>query len=65
VSGEERILIGRREAAQRLGMSLRSFERFVQPEVPIVRRGGLRLVRVKSLEAWAKENEARTLEVER
>ena len=55
------ILVGRREAAERLGMSLRSFERLVQPEVPIVRRGGLRLVRITSLERWAAANETRTL----
>jgi len=59
------ILVSRREAAERLGMSLASFERHVQPEVKLVRRGRMRLVRVTTLERWAAANEAHTLEANR
>jgi len=62
---EAKILVSRREAAERLSMSLRSFERHVQPSVPVVRRGRLVLVRVAQLERWAAANEARTLELDR
>jgi hypothetical protein len=34
-------------------MSLDSFERDVQPELRLIRRGKLRLVRVAELERWA------------
>jgi hypothetical protein len=34
-------------------MSLDSFERHVQPEVKLIRRGKLRLVPVAELERWA------------
>ena len=63
MSGE--IVVARREAARRLGMSLASFERHVQPHIPLIRRGRMRLVRVATLERWAAANEAATLEVER
>ena len=39
-----------------LGMSLDSFERHVQPELRLIRRGKLRLVPVAELERWANEN---------
>ena len=63
MSGE--IMVTRREAARRLGMSLASFERHVQPEIKLVRRGRMRLVRVATLERWAAANEATTLGRER
>jgi hypothetical protein len=37
-------------------MSLDSFERHVQPELRLIRRGKLRLVPVAELERWANEN---------
>jgi hypothetical protein len=37
-------------------MSLDSFERHVQPELRLIRRGKLRLVPVTELERWANEN---------
>jgi hypothetical protein len=37
-------------------MSLDSFERHVQPELRLIRRGKLRLVPVVELERWANEN---------
>ena len=39
-----------------LGMSLDSFERHVQPELRLIRRGKLRLVPLAELERWANEN---------
>jgi hypothetical protein len=37
-------------------MSLDSFERHVQPELRLIRRGKLRLIPVVELERWAVEN---------
>lgn len=62
---EAKILVSRSEAAQRLSMSLRSFERYAQPHLRLVRQGALVLVPVRELERWAQANAARTLEVDR
>jgi excisionase family DNA binding protein len=51
-----RLALTRREAADSLGMSVDSFERYVQPEIRLVRRGTLRLVPVAELEAWLRKN---------
>jgi len=51
-----RVALGRQEAAASLGMSLDSFERHVQPELKLIRRGKLRLVPLVELERWAIEN---------
>ena len=51
-----RVALSRQEAAVSLGMSLDSFERHVQPELRLIRRGKLRLVPVVELERWASEN---------
>ncbi|MEK6271388.1 MAG: helix-turn-helix domain-containing protein [Actinomycetota bacterium] len=51
-----RIALTREEAARSLGMSVDSFERHVQGEVRLVRRGRLRLVPVAELERWAERN---------
>ena len=48
-----RVALTREEAASALGMSLDSFERHVQPELRLIRRGKLRLVPVRELERWA------------
>jgi len=48
-----RVALSREEAAGALGISLDSFERHVQPEVKMVRRGRLRLVPVSELQRWA------------
>jgi hypothetical protein len=48
-----RIALTREEAAAALGMSLDSFERHVQPDLRLIRRGRLRLVAVRELERWA------------
>jgi len=50
------LLISRREAARRLGMSLTHFESRVQRDLRIVRSGRLRLVPVDELERWVREN---------
>jgi hypothetical protein len=50
-----RVLLTRREAAESLGMSLRSFERHVQPDVRIVQVGQLCLIAPTELERWARE----------
>jgi hypothetical protein len=50
-----RMLLTRREAASALGMSLRHFQRHVQPFVPCVYSGQLRLYRPCDLEQWAKD----------
>ena len=56
-----RIALTREEAAASLGMSVDSFERYVQPHVRLIRAGALRLVPVAELERWADENAARVL----
>jgi hypothetical protein len=57
-----RLALTRREAAEALGLSLDSFERHVQPDLRLVRRGRLRLVGVRELEAWIDRNAARITE---
>lgn len=59
-----RILITREEAAEALAMSLRHFQRFVQPHIRIVRVGQRRLVPVAELERWADERSSGTHIVE-
>jgi hypothetical protein len=54
-----RLLLSRREAADALGMSLRHFQRHVQPYVPCVYSGQLRLYPLKDLERWAEEQACR------
>ena len=51
-----RFALTREEAARSLGMSLDSFERHVQPEVRLVRRGKLRLVPVGELQRWVDQS---------
>lgn len=56
-----RTALTRDEAAASLGISLDSFERYVQPGIRMVRRGKLRLVPVAALERWLTENAERTI----
>ena len=58
----QRLALTRAEAAEALGISIDSFERYVQPEVRLVRRNSLRLVPVRELERWVDENAARTID---
>ena len=50
------IALSKEQAAAVLGMSADSFERYVQPHVPCIRRNRLRLYRVADLERWAAAN---------
>ena len=50
------LAVNRADAAEALGMSLDSFERHVQPEIRLVRRGRMRLVPVAELERWLADN---------
>jgi hypothetical protein len=52
----------RAEAARALGMSINPFERHVQPELRIVRRGKLRLIPVREIERRLEENAELVLE---
>ena len=54
-----RMLLTRREAAATLGMSLRHFQRHVQPYVRCVYSGQLRLYRPRDLERWAEAEACR------
>jgi hypothetical protein len=49
-----RVALSREEAARALGISLDSFERYVQPHVRIIRLGRMRLVAIAELEDWAR-----------
>ncbi len=51
-----RLALSKPEAAAALGMSLNSFERHVQPELRVIRRGKLRLFPMRELERWLEEN---------
>lgn len=48
------LLLTRREAAAELNMSLSHFQRHVQPYLPCVYSGRLRLYRRADLEEWAR-----------
>jgi hypothetical protein len=56
-----RVALTRDEAAAAVGMSLDSFERHVQPELRLIRRGKLRLVPITELERWADAAAERTI----
>jgi hypothetical protein len=60
-SSTPRLALTRAEAAAAIGVSVDSFERYVQPELRLIRRGRLRLVAVRELERWLDSNAARTL----
>ena len=62
VGALQRLGYSKREAAEALGMSVDSFERHVQPELRVVRRGKLRIFSRCELERWLEENQQRTLE---
>jgi len=52
----QRLLLTRKEAAEKLGMSLSHFERHVQPNLPCVYVGQLRQYRPGDLERWVDDN---------
>lgn len=51
-----RLALGRREAAEALGVSLSHFQRHVQPHIRCVYSGQLRLYPVAELERWLVEH---------
>ena len=57
-----RLAYTRSEAAASLGMSIDSFERYVQPELRLVRHGKLRIVPARELERWLEEHARHVLE---
>jgi len=57
----KRVALAREEAAAVLGMSLDSFERYVQPDIAMIRRGRMRLVPVAELTRWANEMAEKTI----
>jgi hypothetical protein len=57
-----RLALTRTKPAEALGISVDSFEGYVQPELRLIRRGRLRLIAVKELERWLETNGARVLE---
>ena len=60
-----RLALSKPDAAAALDISINSFERHVQPELRVVRRGKLRLFPVAELERWLRENSERILEERR
>jgi hypothetical protein len=56
-----RLALTRTEAAEAIGMSLDSFERYVQSDLRLIRRGRIRLVPVGELERWVVENSERPM----
>ena len=55
-----RLALTKAEAADALGMSINSFERHVQPELRLVRRGKLRVIPISEIERWLESNAALT-----
>lgn len=55
MEASQKLLLSRREAAEALAMSLSHFQRHVQPWLPCVYSGHLRLYRPGDLERWVAE----------
>jgi hypothetical protein len=51
-----RIALTIEESAASFGYSESTFKRYVQPHVPVIRKGSTRVVPVAELERWASEN---------
>jgi hypothetical protein len=62
VSPVPRLALTKPEAALALGMSVDSLERYVIPDVKVIRKGKLVLIHVDELARWCRENSERTLE---
>ena len=56
------VAVTREVTARMLGIALSSFERYVQSDVRMIRRGKHRLVLVSEIHRWATENAERVLE---
>jgi len=59
--GQPRVALSRQEAATALGMSVDSFEKYVQGQVKTIRCGRMLLYAPTELERWASEAGERTL----
>jgi hypothetical protein len=59
---EIRLGLQKPKAAEALSISVDPFERYVQDEVRVIRRGRLRLYPVAELERWVEANADRVLE---
>lgn len=55
-----RLALSRREAAAALGMSLRHFQRHVQPHLRCIYSGQLRLYPIAELDRWVTEESWRS-----
>lgn len=55
-AGPPPLALQKSAAARALDMSIDSFERHVQPDLPVRRVGSMRLFRIADLEAWLVEN---------
>jgi hypothetical protein len=51
-----------REAAEVLGISVDSFDRYVRPQLRVIYVGSLRLVAVAELERWAERSSMQVVE---
>jgi excisionase family DNA binding protein len=60
-----RLALTKPEAAEALGVSVDSLERFVMAELRVVRRGRLVLIPVSELQRWLDRSAALTLDVDR
>ena len=56
-----RFALSKTEAAASLGMSVDSFERYVQPHLKVLPAGRLRLFSVRELQRWVAEREEAVL----
>ncbi len=57
-----RIGLTRAEAALSLGLSLSSFKKLVQPELPVWRSGSIRIFPVAAIEQWLADNSSRLVD---
>jgi hypothetical protein len=55
------VALTKAEAASALGMSVRSLDKYVMPEVKVIRRGSIVLIPVRELERWAETAAESTL----
>lgn len=61
VSTVPRIALRPEEAAEALGVSRDFFDQSIAPELPVIRRGRLKLYAVAELERWAEAQGERVL----
>jgi hypothetical protein len=55
------LAVQHKDAPAVLGIGKTSFEKYVAPEMRVVRRGSMRVYPIKDLEAWLDRNAERTL----